>query len=37
MKKYFFFKSTLDASELKERIEEEYLNEKKQLQELSTT
>lgn len=37
MKIYFFFKSTLDASELKERIEEEYLNEKKQLQELSTT
>ncbi|CAH8493309.1 unnamed protein product [Schistosoma mattheei] len=29
--------STLDASELKERIEEEYLNEKKQLQELSNT
>ncbi|XP_018650441.1 putative wd40 repeat-containing [Schistosoma mansoni] len=29
--------STLDASELKERIEEEYLDEKKQLQELSTT
>ncbi|CAH8496573.1 unnamed protein product [Schistosoma intercalatum] len=29
--------STLDASELKERIGEEYLNEKKQLQESSTT